>query len=110
MSAVQLNLPSWVYLAAGGVVAGLAAYAILRGPGGVAEDVTSGAGKTVGGALKGTGTAVGSVIEGAVVGIGNVAGIMETNKAQCEKDKAAGNTWAASFSCPAGDFIKYVFN
>lgn len=106
---LNMNLPTWVYLAAGGVVAGIALYAVTRGAGGVAEDVTSGIGSGIGGALKGTGTAAGAVIEGAIVGLGNVVGIDETNKTQCQKDLAAGNTWAASFSCPAKDFIGSFF-
>lgn len=106
---VNLNLPSWVYLAAGGVVSGLVLYIAMRGPGGVAEDVTSGIGEGVGGAIKGTGTAIGAVIEGSIVGIGKIGGVEETNLSQCQKDIAAGNTLSASFSCPAADFLKYVF-
>ena len=106
---VNINLPSWVYLAAGGVVSGLVLYVAMRGPGGVAEDVTGGLGDVLGGALKGTGTAAGAVIEGGIVGIGNAMGIDKTSAGQCQRDIAEGNTWAASFSCPAADFLKYVF-
>lgn len=49
--------------------------------------------------------AVGSAATGAVVGVGQAVGIPATNMTQCQRDKAAGNWWDASFSCPAGDFI-----
>lgn len=42
---------------------------------------------------------------GTVEGLGSVLGVPETNQTQCEKDKAAGDMWAASFSCPAADFL-----
>ena len=38
-----------------------------------------------------------------------LVGIPDTNKTQCERDKAAGNTWDASFSCAAGDFLSYAW-
>lgn len=50
------------------------------------------------------------VVSGVVVGAGSLVGIPETSLTQCEQDKAAGRTWDASFSCPAGSFIKYVFS
>jgi hypothetical protein len=50
------------------------------------------------------------VIAGTVEGIGAMVNIPPTNQTQCEIDKAKGDTWAASFSCPASDFLKYVFN
>ncbi|CDN87485.1 hypothetical protein BN948_01907 [Hydrogenophaga intermedia] len=47
---------------------------------------------------------------GAVVGIGELVGIPATNKTQCQLDREAGNTWAASFSCPAKDFLNYLWS
>lgn len=41
-----------------------------------------------------------------VIGVSKVFGIPETNATQCQRDMAAGDWWAASFSCPAGTFIK----
>lgn len=52
--------------------------------------------------------AVGGVGTGVVVGIGDVVGIPATSMTKCQQDMAAGRTLDASFSCPAGDFIKYV--
>lgn len=37
--------------------------------------------------------------------IGGLFGVPATNQTQCERDKAAGDWWAASFSCPASDFV-----
>lgn len=51
-------------------------------------------------------TAVNDVASGVVVGVGEVFGIPATSKDQCTLDLEAGRTWDASFSCPAGRFIK----
>lgn len=47
---------------------------------------------------------------GAVKGVGEIFGIPDTNQDQCSKDLAAGNTWDASFSCPASRFLGGVWN
>lgn len=54
--------------------------------------------------------AVGSTVTGAVKGVGGVFGIPDTNASECAKAKAAGDTWGASFACPAGDFLGYGFD
>jgi hypothetical protein len=67
---------------------------------------------------KDTGQAIGTaavdladgVVSGAVVGTGTLLGIPATNMTACERAKAEGRTWDASFDCPATDFLKYVFN
>ncbi|MBZ0105524.1 MAG: hypothetical protein K8H84_07815 [Sulfuricella denitrificans] len=84
-------------MAALGISAGLLAWVYVKGTQGAARDLASGA---VG--------AVNGVFVGGIEGVGQVFGIEPTNQTQCEKDKAAGKTWDASFSCPAGDFIKYL--
>lgn len=66
---------------------------------------------------RGTGQAIGSgvvdladgVIEGTVVGVGEGFGIPATSTTECERAKAAGDTWGASFACPAGDFLSYLW-
>ncbi len=66
---------------------------------------------------KTAGTAVGSaavdftdgVLSGAVLGVGEVVGVPVTNLTECERAKIEGRTWDASFACPAGDFLRYVF-
>ncbi|MBT2180486.1 hypothetical protein KKP06_21970 [Ralstonia pickettii] len=47
---------------------------------------------------------------GTVLGIGDVLGVPRTNLSACEQAKADGRTWDASFACPAGDFLGYVFS
>lgn len=67
---------------------------------------------------KEVGTAVGTaavdlvdgVVTGTVTSTGEAVGIPKTNQTECEKAKAEGRTWDASFACPAGDFLRYVFN
>ncbi len=41
---------------------------------------------------------------------GDLVGVPRTNQSQCEADLAAGRYWDASFSCPAGTFLKGVFS
>lgn len=82
------------------IVVGIAAaagvlYIAARGVKGVVSDVVSTAG-----------TAVVDASAGAVIGLGEVVGIPETNQDQCSIDLANGDTWAASFSCPASRFLK----
>lgn len=67
--------------------------------------------------VKGTAQAVGSasvdavngIVSGVVVGIGEGVGVPQTNLTECEKAKAAGDTWGASFACPAGEFLGYLW-
>jgi hypothetical protein len=82
--------------AAGGL---LLAWIITRSAAGAAKDIAQGA----------VGMAEGT-ITGVVVGIGGTVGIPETSADQCSADLAAGRTWDASFSCPAGTFVKSFFD
>ena len=83
----------------GAVVAVVAvAWLVLRGAGGMAKDISSGAVNAAGG-----------VVAGTAQGLGDIIGLPATSKTQCEQDLAAGNKWAASASCPAGAFIKGIF-
>lgn len=63
------------------------------------------------GVLVGVGQTVGRVAgdaaAGVVVGLGESVGIPATNQDACAAAKAAGNTWDASFACPAGDFLSW---
>jgi hypothetical protein len=45
-----------------------------------------------------------------VVGTGQVFGIPATNETECQKALREGRTWDASFACPAGTFIRSVFD
>lgn len=87
-----------VYLIAGGAVAAALAYTMARG---VKET-----GAQIGGAVV---DMADGVVSGVVIGIGEKVGIPPTNTTKCEADMAAGRTWAASFSCPAGTFLKYLW-
>lgn len=51
--------------------------------------------------------AVGGIASGTVIGIGQAVGITATNRTQCQVDIDNGDTWAASFSCPLGDFLAF---
>lgn len=63
--------------------------------------------------VKSAAGAVGEAAVGAVDGlvggvgsaVGDMFGVPRTNMTECEKAKAAGHTWDASFACPAGEFI-----
>lgn len=66
-----------------------------------------GTGETVGGAIV---DLADGVVSGVVVGAGEAVGIPATNMTECERAKAEGRTWDASFACPAGNFIKYIFS
>lgn len=67
---------------------------------------------------RGIGSAAGGAAVSAVDGFlgetvnsaGELVGIPRTNLTQCEADLAAGRYWDASFSCPAGKFLKGVFS
>ena len=87
-----------------GIVAGAALLYFFKKK---ADGLTvSGAAAAVGGAAVGVAD---GIFSGTVKGVGGLVGIPDTNKTQCERDKAAGNTWDASFSCAAGDFLSYAW-
>lgn len=65
-----------------------------------------GVGQAVGGAAV---DLVDGVLTGTITGIGDAVGVPVTNLTECERAKIEGRTWDASFACPAGDFLKYVF-
>lgn len=55
-------------------------------------------------------TAADNAVSKPVLGIGDALGVPRTNMTECERAKLDGRTWDASFACPAGDFLGYVFN
>lgn len=87
---------------AGAAVAGALLFYVLikKQPG---ETIAAAAGRVAAGAVVNAGV-------GAVKGVGAAVGVPDTSTDQCTADLAAGRTWAASFSCPAGRFIGNVFN
>lgn len=88
-----------VYVVAGAAVAAALLYVAVKG--------ARGTGAAVG---RGAVEAVDGLIEGAVTAIGEAIGIPPTDATECEKAKAEGRTWDASFACPAGDFLRYVWS
>jgi hypothetical protein len=46
---------------------------------------------------------------GVVVGIGQAVGIPATDESECDRARREGRTWDASFACPAGTFLGYLF-
>ena len=92
-----------LYLVAGGVVTAALVWAVTR----ASSTSASNAGQYIGGAVV---DMADGVIGGTVVGVGQIFGIPATNLTKCERAKAEGRTWDASFDCPAGDFIKYLWN
>lgn len=93
-----MKMPN-VYLIAGGAVAAALAYVYFMGAKKTGQQLGAGAVDLVDG-----------IVSGGVVEIGQKVGIPATNQTECEKAKAEGRTWDASFACPATDFVKYVFN
>lgn len=84
----------------GAVAAGLVlAWVAIKGARGAAQS----AARAAVGLAEGTAT-------GIVVGIGEGVGIPPTDLNQCQADLAYGRTWDASFSCPAGTFLKSFFD
>ena len=56
------------------------------------------------------GAAIGNGAAGIVEGLGETMGIPRTSQTQCQQDMAAGRWWDASFSCPAGTFLRGGWN
>ena len=52
--------------------------------------------------------AAGGLMAGAAEGLGDQIGVPRTDMTECERAKAEGRTWDASFACPAGDFLGYI--
>ena len=85
------------WMLAGGVILAALAYASIKG----ARNTGAGLG------LAAVDMADG-VLSGAVVGIGEKIGVPATDADKCDAAIAAGDTWAASFACPAVKFVKYI--
>lgn len=60
---------------------------------------------TVRDGIASTGEYAGQAAAGAIEGVGLAVGIPRTNLSECQRAKAEGRWWDASFACPAGDFI-----
>lgn len=91
------------YLVVGGVLVGVGvlAYILVKKQPGQSFASAAGSGAV---------TAVTDATAGVVTGLGQLVGIPLTSQSQCDKDLAVGDSWAASFSCPASRFVGSVFN
>lgn len=83
----------------GGAVLAVVLYVAARGWRGAAASAANAAVNVAGG-----------VVEGTVTGVGQMIGIPATDAEKCEAAIARGDTWEASFYCPAGTFIGSLFN
>lgn len=92
-----MMLTRWPVLVAVGVVGAALIYTATRG--------AKGAGQAIGGAVV---DLADGVVTGTVKGVGGVLGIPDTDATKCAAAKAAGNTWEASFYCPAGEFLGWA--
>lgn len=96
--------------------AGLAALVALviyvKKKGGIANAaVDAGSTLAFGAAEAVTGFAWGAIdgtVSGVALTLGDKIGVPRTNLTECEKAKAEGRTWDASFACPAKDFLSYI--
>lgn len=84
---------------AAAMIAAALAFVALKGAKGVGYAIAAGAVDLVDGVFTGT-----------VETIGINVGIPKTNLSECEKAKAEGRTWDASFACPAANFIGYLWD
>ena len=80
------------------VVGGLALYIASAGVRGAANT-----------AARGSVNAVWGAMEGFIHGASDVVGIPTPERAACELAKAEGRTWDASWACPAGEFMQWIF-
>lgn len=102
LAPVSADLLVKAALLLGGVA--LVAYAVRA-----AKDAAAAAGNAAWGAVTGAADVAYQTSVGAVYGIGDAVGIPRTDLTECERAKAEGRTWDASFACPAGDFVSYLF-
>lgn len=88
------NTPDRAIVLGGGLLLIAAiAYVAVRGPREAVAGIAAGAVDAAG---------------GVVLGVGDAFGVPRTEPDKCAAAKAAGDTWEASFACPAGDFIRWV--
>jgi len=54
--------------------------------------------------------AAGGAATGVITSIGEKVGVPQTNMSKCQQDLIAGDSWNASFDCPAADYLRYVMS
>lgn len=100
---VSADLLVKLALVAGGVIAVLYAVRQVKGAAGAAfGDI----GESIGTWASDAAALADNSVANVIVGAGGLVGIPATDHDQCSLDIARGDTWAASFSCPAPRFFK----
>lgn len=89
-----------VVIGAGVAVLGVAFYVWKKG--GIAGAAAGAVGAVAG--------AAGDAVAGVSEGLGDLIGIPRTDQTECEKAIAEGRTLDASFACPAGTFLKNMWD
>jgi hypothetical protein len=59
-------------------------------------------------AVAGAADMAGNTVAGVAQGLGSLAGVPSTSVSKCQQDMDSGDTWNASFDCPAGTFLGYL--
>lgn len=95
----MVNLPKNPYVLAGAAVVAALVYVNWKG--------AAGTGAAIGGAAV---DLADGIFGGVVLGLGDTVGVPQTDLTECERAKLDGRTWDASFACPAGNFISYLWN
>lgn len=75
----------------------------LANPGDTAAGIGAGIVSGVAGAASGVIGEAGNVA-------GDIVGLPRTSQTACEAAKASGSAWDASFACPAGEWISWMWN
>lgn len=83
------------YVIAAGLIGAALLYVSARGAGKTGQQLGGAAVDLVGGVL---------------TGAAEKAGVPQADADRCAAAQAAGDTWAASFACPAGEFIGWWWN
>lgn len=86
--------------------AGLAVVYVVKKVTGAAGAAFGDIGDTVGTWASDAAAMADNTVANVIVGAGGLVGIPATDYDQCSLDIARGDTWAASFSCPAPRFFK----
>lgn len=102
----MMKIPT-TYLIAGSVMAVAVGYAFMKSKGNGMGSFVGDLGYSVG---AGAFNAVDGVFSGFVLSAGDAIGVPRTNMTECERAKAEGRTWDASFACPLVDFLKYSWS
>jgi hypothetical protein len=86
---------------------GMVAFVAWRAAGAAGRGLSA-AGQAVADTARAAGQVADTAVSAPVFAVGDAFGIPRTNMTECERHKAAGDAWEASFACPAGDFLTWL--